>query len=97
MNTACYLLSSQNIGKSLYMFLFITYLRIMELLLFGYLQFSTCVPTSIRSSPIGVEFLVRSVVKRTGLVYLLLSVCEYIMMLLLLVSINTLEQLISDC
>ena len=39
MNTACYLLSSQNLGKSLYMFLFITYLRIMEPLLFGYLQF----------------------------------------------------------
>ncbi len=41
--------------------------------------------------------MVRSVVMRTVLVYLLLNVCEYIVMLLLLVSINTLEQLISDC
>ena len=44
----------------------------------------------------GVEVLVRSVVMRTVLVYLLLNVCEYIVMLLLLVSINTLEQLISE-
>ena len=35
---ACYLLSSQNSGKSLNMFLFITYLRIMEPLLSGYLH-----------------------------------------------------------
>ena len=44
----------------------------------------------------GGEVLVRSAVMRTGLVYLLLNVCEYIVMLLLLVSINTLEQLISE-
>ena len=79
------------------MFLFISFLKIMEPLLFGYLQFSTCGPTSIRSSPNGVEFWVRSVVMRTGLVYLLLSVCEFIIVLLLLVSIKTLEHFLSDC
>ena len=38
-----------------------------------------------------------SVVMKTGLVFLLLSVCEFIIVLLFLVSINTLEHFILDC
>ena len=46
---------------------------------------------------IGVEVFVREVVIRKDMVCHLLNVCESIVMFLLLVSLKTLEQLISEC
>ena len=46
---------------------------------------------------IGVEVLVRALVMGTDMVCHLLNLCESIVMFLLMVSLKTLEQLISEC
>ena len=103
MGTGCYLLNS---GKSLNTFLFITYLRMLEqdvvaLNLSGALlrdyQHQVFPSALLLIVTNGVEVLVGAVVMRTAMVCHLLNICESLVIFLLLVSLKTLEQLISEC